>query len=251
MSYPTITELTRNPESSRDSYEKNWVMFFTSPSTSYIQYELNSTRRTIAKLIGGGLTTTNITSPLEESCLSDPTLEEISSGKYTSMTTWHQATPSLKLILCSRSNLSCHDKPENTGFIAVIHRKVFDIFQLPARYERFMVIWSATPPFNILAVNKHPLLFANETVHGWTAEESWYDVPHLEPENRKHWARFTYTTTIAYVWGRESGDIRDMGVGYLDDEVILSVGVEDEGQVYGTVVVSDLLRCLRICPGFL
>jgi hypothetical protein len=227
MSYPTITELTKNPPSSRESYEKIWVMFSTSRSTSYIQYELNSTSRTIAKLMGGGLTTTNITSPLEKSCFSDPTAEEVASGKYMATTAWHQATPSLKLVLCSRFDLLCHDAPSNIVFIAVIHRKVFDGFGLPSRYERYMIIWSATPPFDVLAVSKLPVLFINETVAGWTAEESWDDVPPPKSGERKHWARFTYKTTIAYVWGRDGGEIKNMGVGYLDDEVILSVGVED------------------------
>jgi len=90
---------------------------------------------------------------------------------------------------------------------------------------------------------------ANETTTGWTAEETWADIPEAVVEQRGFWARLTYTTTIAYAWGREEGDVREKGTGYLDDEVVLSVGVDDQGQVFGKVMVRELLQCLRICPG--
>jgi hypothetical protein len=32
---------------------------------------------------------------------------------------------------------------------------------------------------------------------------------------------------------------------------MLSVGIDDIDQVYGKVLVSDLLQCLRICPGLI
>ncbi|CAG8977213.1 hypothetical protein HYALB_00007907 [Hymenoscyphus albidus] len=257
ISYPTLTELTKNPSSARQPYEKNWVIFSTSPSTSYIQYEVNSSSRTIAKLIGGGLTTTNITSPLEQSCLLPPTASELESGKYKESAKWHQTTPSLKLILCTRGNKTCHNQPENAVFIALIQRKNLNAWNLPTRYERFVVVWSADPPFNMLAMSKYPLLMSNETTSGWTAEETWDDVPEggkdgngeMYGEEREHWGVFTYTTSIAWAWGREEGDIREKGTGFLDDEVVLSVGVDDVGMVFAKVLVSESLVCLRVCPG--
>jgi hypothetical protein len=209
----------------------------------------NAHPRTFAKLIGGGLTTPNMTDPVEEPCLLDPSVAEIEGGHYNENSTWHQATPSLKLILCTRSNSTCNAESADTVFFAAIHRKHLNVWGLPVRYERYIVVWSTTPPFNMLAVSRYPLLMANETTFGWTAEETWDDVPEARLENRGLWGRITYTTTIAYAWGREEGDMREKGTGYLDDEVILSVGVDDEGQVYGKVLVSDLLQCLRVCPG--
>ncbi|KAF4633118.1 hypothetical protein G7Y89_g4998 [Cudoniella acicularis] len=190
MLYPTLTELTRNPPSTRQSYEKNWVVFSPSSTSSYLQYDLNSSTRTFAKLVGGGLTTPNMTDQSEKSCLHDPTLEEVKSRHYNLNSTWHQATPALKLILCSRSSASCIADIGNTVFFAAIQRKI-----------------------------KHPILFANETTFGWTAEETWDDVPEAKEEKWGFWGRFTYTTTLAYAWGREEGDMRDKGTGYLDDEV--------------------------------
>jgi hypothetical protein len=98
----------RNPPSARRSYEKNWVIFSTSPASSYIQYELNATSWAIAKLIGGGLTTRKVTDPVEEPCLLGPSREEIMSRHSMNGAAWHQTTPALKLILCNRSNTSCN-----------------------------------------------------------------------------------------------------------------------------------------------
>ncbi|PQE32831.1 hypothetical protein CJF32_00001293 [Rutstroemia sp. NJR-2017a WRK4] len=250
-SYPGFTELTRNPPETRRSYEKNWLIFSLTPASSYVQYELTSSQRTFGQLIGGGFTTPNLTDPTELPCLVDVSASEISKNKYMANATWHQATPALKVILCNRSDSSCNADTSDIVFIAAIHRKHKNHLDLPIRYERYFVIWAATPPFNMLAVSHHPMLFSNETTTGWTAEESWDDVSEAREEGRGFWAKLTYTTTIAYAWGREEGDVREMGVGFLDDEVMLSVGIDDIDQVYGKVLVSDLLQCLRICPGLI
>ncbi|KAK6607511.1 hypothetical protein H4I96_03746 [Botrytis cinerea] len=250
-SYPVLTELTRNPRETRRSYEKNWFIFSPTPSSSYVHYELTSSQRTFAKLIGNGFTTTNLTDQNEIPCLIDATPEEITLNRYMANATWHQATPALKLILCTRSNNSCILETPDIVFIAAIHRKHKNVLDLPIRYERYFVMWAATPPFSMLAISQHPILFANETTTGWTSDESWDDVPEALSEGRGLWAKLTYTTTIAYAWNREDGDIKDKSVGYLDDEILLSVGVDDHDQVYGRVLVSELLQCLRICPGLM
>jgi hypothetical protein len=162
---------------------------------------------------------------------------------------WHQATPSLKLILCARLDANCHTEGHHTVFFAAIQRKHMNAWDLPLRYERYFVIWSTTPPFNMLAVSRHPILFANEVTAGWPLVEIWDEQPEVKSDDWIVGSGFTYTTTIAYAWGREESDIRNKGMGYLDDEVILSVGVDDQDQTYTTVVVSELLQCLRICPG--
>ena len=73
--------------------------------------------------------------------------------------------------------------------------------------------------------------------------------------SQKHWRRSTTlepvhnTMRLAYAWGREEGDVREKGTGYLDDWVILNVGNDDQDGLYAKVKASELLRCSRICPG--
>ena len=70
-----------------------------------------------------------------------------------------------------------------------------------------------------------------------------------------NWADFTYTVSMAYAWGREprkggKGDeAEDMHVGYLDDEVVLAIGVDDAGSVFGRVKAGELVQCMQACPG--
>lgn len=246
MSYPTLTELTRNPASTRQSYEKNWVMFFPSPATSYLQYEVNSRTRTFAQLVGAGLTTPNMTDGAVEPCLVDKSVGEMETELVSKNASWHQATPALKLILCTRADTTCLADDPARVFFAAIQRKHMNGYGLPMRYERYFVVWSAVSPFNMLAVSQHPLLMANETNRGWTATEIWDDVADAKEKEKGIWGDFTYTTTIAYAWGRAESDIWEKGTGYMDDEVILSVGIDDKDGLYGKVIVTDLLQCLRV-----
>ena len=194
-SYPTLTELTKNPPSTRAPIEKNWLLFFPSSGESYIQYSLPAfgkpasieggkeanktitTGRTFAKLLGNGLTTTNLTDPLEQPCLHGATSlfdSDTQTGR-PRRGTWHQGTNSLRLVLCSRSDPDCQPTPQNTVFFALIHRKYPNELKLPLRYERFFIDWSAAPPFGMLGISEHPILMYNETATGFTAEQNWAD----------------------------------------------------------------------------
>jgi hypothetical protein len=295
QTYSTLTELTRNPSWTRLPYEKNWFLFSPSTSTTYIHYTLTPNSRTFAKLIGGGLSTKNLTSQQERSCLLDISEQEISQQPALANGTWHQATPALKLILCNRKDKNCIASNRNTIFFAGIHRKHTNQLGLPVRYERYFFVWSASPPFSVLGISAHPVLFANETMTGWNAQETWDDMlstskdyypksgntdakdttsrppdpspgpisqarrmipPEIAegkngplPQYQSHWAKFTHTTTIAYAHHLDV-DIQDKSVGYLDDGVIVSIGVEDQGQVFARVRAVKLLSGLRICPDF-
>ena len=134
------------------------------------------------------------------------------------------------------------------------------------------MVWSATPPFEMLGISQHPVLMGNETASGWSASKNWDDDPAnanivtmtkktaanaTEPYGGKnYWAYFTYTVSISYAWGRQpraakdGGDeAQDMHVGYLDDELLLAIGVDDKGQAFARVKAGDLVQCLRPCPG--
>ncbi len=123
----------------------------------------------------------------------------------------------------------------------------------------------------MLGISQHPILMSNETASGWLPSENWSDnstnnaIVAATKENNPNatepfggndwWAYFTYTVSITYAWGRPSiagraGDeAGDMHVGYLDDEVLLAIGVDDKGQAFSRVKAGDLVQCLRACPG--
>jgi hypothetical protein len=348
VSYPQLTELTRNPASTRAAVEKNWFLFFPTPATTYIHYDLSSPPlpipskriiqevphdhaipvrreeptpdnlpssnkantthrpsssygRTFAKLLphGHGHTTGNLTSPLEQPCLTSSPDPLGQPGH------WHQATNALKLILCRRHASETCDHSQSVHF-AVMHRKFSNIWDLPLRYERYFVVWDARPPFALRAMSKYPVMVSNETASGWTAEENWAleaEKERLEREDRGHalvirsdeidfsmmndpfypitnitnitrgrneemwlhkdrfdghrwdnWAYFTYTPSIAWAWRPQfafeegEGVLESLNVGYLDDEVILGIGIDDTEQAFARAKAETLLQCLRACP---
>ena len=100
---------------------------------------------------------------------------------------------------------------------------------------------------------------------GWAQSQNWDDNPinaetvatHKKFENttepyggKEFWAYFTYTVSISYAWGRTHGDeVEGKNVGYLDDEVVLGIGIDDKGQGFARVKAGHLVQCLRACPG--
>ncbi|KAL9106780.1 MAG: hypothetical protein Q9227_008202 [Pyrenula ochraceoflavens] len=304
-SYPFLTEITRNPRSARNPVEKNWFLFFPTPSTSFVHYDITSHPtslsenrsstsspggRSFAKLIGNGFATPNLASPSEQPCLPDPRDALNRSGH------WHQATNSLKLLLCRRVDVmtrKCNQTEEERAVhFAVIHRKFSNEWDLPLRYERYFIVWDSKPPFRMLAMSRWPILLRNETASGWSGEENWSEkvpnqsrlaqrwdsplswnttTPRRDGEEAKNWAYFTYTPSIA--WARrpksnhqyydrrgrfdESSDpafsiddgFESFQIGFLDDEVILGIGIEDTQQGFARAQAEVLLQGLRICPG--
>ncbi|KAI9838857.1 MAG: hypothetical protein M1819_004064 [Sarea resinae] len=264
MSYPSLTELTRNPAEVRLPIEKNWMFFFPGQE-SYLHYEISPRHgRSFAKLIGAGLTTNNLTDPLEIPCLTEDSVRSLGSGlgNATKMGSsgggvWHQASNSLRLVLCERNDANCKPNDENTVFFAVAHQKYNNPLHLPLRYERYFIVWSAASPFAMLGVSRHPLLLANETATGWTAAQNREGDSNISDDGNlgkdqkgsSGWAEFTYTVSIAYAWGRGGDEAIWKNTGFLDDEVVLGIGIDDKGQGFASVKTRDLLQCLRACPG--
>lgn len=191
MSYPSLTELTRNPASTRALVEKNWFLFFPGPGQAFLHYDIAVRTsksgqpiggRTIAKLIGSGYTTSNLTDPAESPCLHDVVDAKQQRGH------WHQASNSLKLILCTRGEAergTCTEAQEGRhAHVAVIHRKFTNEWKLPMRYERFFAIWEGTAPFRMLAISRFPVLMWNETRTGLDEEGSIQNRSDIATESR-------------------------------------------------------------------
>ena len=202
-SYPTLTEITRSPNSARNPVEKNWF-FFSNGDETFVHYDIapgltdledglevsersdegassfltghRSTGRAFAKLIGNGITTGNLAPVDEPSCLPS-SLPSFYSNETGIGGHWHQSSNALQLILCTRAEaradpVLCDAEVATVNF-ALIHRKFSNKMKLPRRYERWFVAWEARKPYRMLARSRSPVLFWNETVGGWDADENW------------------------------------------------------------------------------
>lgn len=145
-------------------------MFFSPDYGTYAQYELAPAKRTFAKLIGNGYVTQNLTSELEAPCLgfphpvsSGPEVEENPKNGF-KKDGWHQATNSLRLVLCDREDRKCRANEGMEVFIAVVQKKRHNRLGLVSRYERVVVMWEGKPPFRMVAIGKARIIFEGD---GW------------------------------------------------------------------------------------
>jgi hypothetical protein len=167
-------------------------------------------------------------------------------------------------------------------FFSIVHRKFSDgKLGMPLRYERFVVLWEGRYPWRGLGVGRGPVVFGGEVVRGFegavNGTEGWRQLRsergHAKEHEREEGLKrdgefmkrvgFTYTTSIAWAWrpsvgaeergeGGLDGDAESLsrlGMGYLDDELIIGVGLDDIAQVVVRVRAEELLSCLRLCPG--
>jgi len=166
---------------------------------------------------------------------------------------------------------------------SIIHRKFSNTWKLPMRYERYFLVWEARRPFRTLAVSRWPMLFGEERARPWSWEEdiawglsggksekrsgdannveTWDDEGEVQLSRRATSGRqshyFTYTPSIAWTWKGKSEDEswhrarghEDLGTGYLGDEIVVGIGMDDMGQGLVKVGIDDVLGCMRMCPG--
>lgn len=258
----------------------------------------NSPGRTVSQLISHGFSTQNLTSPLEPPCF-DLASDLHVHDSFNNTGHWHQGSNSLRVVLCSRAQFrsrTCIPDPSDPvladasklswrhyeeflkreGAIlhfSIIHRKFTNDWDLPMRYERYVLAWEARRPFRIVAVSEHPLVFGTERARPWSIEEdvAWHSTNDTgwgstEGDGQKQERRekieestayFTYTPSIAWSWRPKDEDgaahrdrgHEDLGTGYLGEEVIAGVGMDDIAQGYVQVRVDELLECMRLCPG--
>ena len=270
------------PGDSGEAYvQYNMMSHFEQPNCS-----MNSTNktasatggRTFAKLIGNGFTTTNLTHPREQPCFrSSSLIDPLGHSGH-----WHQSTNALKLILCTRheARRGLCGEPEKWNengrevHFAIVQRKFSDDtdLKLPLRYERWVVVWEGKAPSRMIAVSRWPVLFEGESARPWSAEENFggggegWNSTRRGVRNMDREVGFAYTVGLSWawrgktdvevdreeVWEGEEADIHELGNlgrGFLGDEVLMGVGLDDKEQVVVKVQVDELVSCLRLCPG--
>ncbi|KAK9455747.1 hypothetical protein V1511DRAFT_458428 [Dipodascopsis uninucleata] len=208
--YFTVVELTRTE--GRKNMEKNYILFYDSNTgESYVQYELGYNNRHFSRLIGNGLATANLTSPFELPCIAEDA-------------TWHQATNALKVVLCDYGE--CEPNTDNTVYIAFLHKKEGVPGTLKVLYKRYLAVWKTYAPFEMVAFSSKYIRFDNE--------DEWEQKFDIE-------GKFLYTVGISW----ESNQNRYEG--YLNEKIIISLGVGDHGNAAVVLPVRDMLVCMIKC----
>ncbi|KAI1138416.1 hypothetical protein F5Y05DRAFT_38873 [Hypoxylon sp. FL0543] len=195
--------------------EKNWFIFWDLGGQMYAHYDV-APRRVFSKVEPDGSAGIDL-APLGVSagdgwCMQMymPKLE----SEYESI---HQATNSLSVTMCQRSDAECSPSHANTILFTVFQHKTFRGFH--SVYEPYVMTFRQTPPFQVHGISRKPLW-----IHGRDAR-----------------SRMFYVTSVSW---RARGQRYH---GYLDDVLFLGFGIEDRDSAGIDVLAGDLLADLDLC----
>lgn len=199
--------------------EKNWFLFWDVTGQVYVHYDV-APKRVFARLEPDGSVGEDL-APLaaaaDEACLAKY-LPKLPSQQES----LHQATNSLQITMCRRADASCKPDESNTFIFTVFQHKTY--YKFHSEYEPYVMVFRQHAPFEMHAVSRRPLW-----IHG----------------RQRHPDRETsdmfYVTSIA--WKRAGQRYH----GYLDDELFIGFGIEDNEAAAIDMVAAHLLEGLGPC----
>ena len=223
--------------------EKNWFIFWDKDDQLYVHYEVWP-KRVFAKLKSQHDGTVG-----EDIAPRAATNDDLCMAKYmpkvsrslnpidlTPVETIHQATNSLSITLCKRSDADCVADDSNT-FILIIFQHKTHIWSHSV-YEPFVMLFKRTAPFEIHAVSTTPMWIYGRGGPGTGKKPS-----SLTPDNIAAWAQ----TEMFYVTSMSWKSSGQQYHGYIDDILFLAFGIEDEKSAAIDLVAGDLLQDLGFC----
>ncbi|KDE05704.1 hypothetical protein MVLG_03938 [Microbotryum lychnidis-dioicae p1A1 Lamole] len=193
--------------------EKNWAPFL--GEKDELHFHVSLVPQEVYKYVPGMTLRALDPNPPKHNCLTSIVNAQMNRVKF------HHATPLLRATLCRRGE--CKPDIHNTVLFGMIHVKYHPEPYL--FYERRIVTWNVTAPYNYLSVSK-PLTYSGTN--------------QADP---------IFTVSIA--WDHPS-DRHGLGLnhGFLDDTIVTSFGVGDYGSAYIDILARDLLTDHEICEGF-
>ncbi|PWY91619.1 hypothetical protein BO94DRAFT_555432 [Aspergillus sclerotioniger CBS 115572] len=209
------TELHRPLLSPYLAVEKNWFVFWDLDARPYIHYDISPTRQFAAVGVDGstGQDLSPASAISDTKCL-QKYLPVLMNPSHESI---HQATNSLSVTLCSRSDPLCRPTAENTVVMTIFQHKSFVGFH--SVYEPYVMLFWQRAPFEVYGVSRKPVWIRGRGVEVDGEEEGGNKTEML------------YVTSIAW---KEAGLKYH---GFLDDVVFLAFGREDRD----TGAISNLI----------
>ncbi len=224
------TELQRPPP--LGLIEKNWFVFWDKHGEVYAHYDI-APNRVYAKLGYDGSVGQDL-APLarysDEKCMQRymPKVAE-------QLESIHQATNSLSVTLCKRSDLTCEPNDSNTYILSIFQHKSFYSFH--SVYEPYVMLFKRTSPFELHAISSKPIW-----IHGrGKAGEKRPKGPEFESLETWNQTEMFYVTSIT--WKSQGQKYH----GYSDDVLFINFGIEDLKTAGIDIVAGELLKDIGLC----
>lgn len=239
-SFPSRVDIQRPPP--YREIEKNYFLFWDHENNTYVHQDI-SPERVFTPLYPSGSVGPNlapITTDLDTPCLDrympkTKKRNESESGAI-AYETVHQATNSLSITLCNRADPSCQSNSSNTFIMSLFNHKTF--YSQHAEYFPYILLFQQAPPFAVHAISTKSIW-----VHGrgrltmQTPTPFWRRPGDVLPDH----SELFFVVSIA--WKSQSQRYH----GYMDDELIIGMGIEDFTSAGIDVVAKDLLQDLGYC----
>jgi hypothetical protein len=231
--FRTPTELYR--PAPYGEVEKNWFIFWDTNGDAYVHYDVWP-QRSFAKiesqkkshLLGDKFPDSSIVGPdlailsstADASCMNRymPEIQDFSNEFI------HQATNSLSITLCKRSELNCLPSDFNT-FIFTIFQKKVHVRGARSSYEPYAMLFRRTAPFELHGISTKPFW-----IHG-----------------RKTLQQEAAVREMMYVTSMSWMNHGQKYHGYSDDTLFLAFGIDDSRTAGIDVQAGDLLKDMGIC----
>ena len=212
--------------------EKNWFIFWDKNEQMYAHYDIAPTR-VFAKLEYDGSVGPDL-APLaalsDTSCMTKymPTIAD-------ELESIHQATNSLSITLCNRSDPSCEPNDSNTFIFTIFQHKNFYSFH--SVYEPYVMLFRREAPFEIHSISRRSF---------WINGRQILEKSPTMSESGAHQIT-TPSSEMFYITSMNWKNKGQKYSGYLDDVLFVAFGIEDTKTGGIDVFASDLFKDLSLC----
>jgi hypothetical protein len=221
--------------------EKNWFVFWDKDGQIYAHYDVWP-KRVFAQLEYNGTVGKDL-GPLasfkDDKCMAKY-MPKVSNAidpiELTPLETIHQATNSLSITLCKRSDPSCQVNDSNTFIFTMFQHKTY--LWSHSVYEPHAMLFRQTAPFEIHGISKKPIW-----IHGRGGPGAGKKPKTLTAKNIAAWAQTEMFYVTSLSWKGQGQKYH----GYIDDMLFMAFGIEDEKSGAIDVVASDLLQDIGYC----
>ena len=202
--------------------EKNFFVFWDKDEELYGHYDI-APRRAFAKLSNDGSVGPDLapkTAVSDEKCMAkyfpklDPETESI-----------HQATNSLSITLCKRSDPACKPDDSNTFIMTIFQHKKW--YNWHGVYEPYVMLFQQAAPFAVHGISTKPIWISGRgKPHEWVGANV----------GGKDQTQMFYVTSIS--WKKHGQKYH----GYIDDVMFVLFGIEDADTGGIDVTAGDLVK---------
>ena len=221
--------------------EKNFFVFWDKKGAMYAHYDV-APKRVFAKLDFDGSVGRDLAPKAainDDRCLAKYLPKVVKPLSTQDAESIHQATNSLKITLCKRSDSSCRESDANTFIFTIYHHKGFYSFH--SIYEAYVMAFRQTAPFEIYGMSKKPIwINGRNKMRPDPQQEGDMVIAEGEP---KSWieTEMLYITSLS--WKTQGQKYH----GYIDDILFITFGVEDSRTAGIDIVAGDLFVDLGLC----